>query len=134
MSFPRTTPRPKSTPRKVCRRRRRTNHKGGGAWMVCLAAGGVLVHPPTRNASAAFAQAAGFERDHRAACGAVGHFLGDLLGDAEQPLAAIHFLPDIFGADAGGDPEDDQIVEEIGAFLDHSVAIAVHRVDDYLDR
>ena len=38
------------------------------------------------------------------------------------------------GLDAGRDPEHDQIVEQVGAFLDDRVGLAVHRVDDDLDR
>ena len=38
------------------------------------------------------------------------------------------------GRTPASDPEHDQIVEQVGAFADHRLAIAVHGVDDDLDR
>src|ERR1700761_4498821 len=51
-----------------------------------------------------------------------------LLGNAKKPLAAIHFLPDVFRANAGGDPQHDQVIEEVGAFLDDRFTITIHRI------
>src|ERR1051325_4579836 len=45
----------------------------------------------------------------------VGRGLEQLLGDAEQPLAPVHLVPHVLRVDAGGDPQHDQIVEEMGA-------------------
>ena len=59
--------------------------------------------------------------------------LEQLLGDAEQALAPLHLLPDFLRLHAGGDPEHDEIVDEVGAFLDDGVAAAVHRVDHDFD-
>ena len=44
--------------------------------------------------------------------------LRQLLGDAEQPLAALHLGPDVVRIDAGRHPQHHQIVEEIGALAD----------------
>src|SRR5215468_7845243 len=87
-----------------------------------------------RGRLAPLANAAAFEHYDFAA----GKFLGQLLrhffGNAKEALAPVHFLPDVFGFDAGSDPQDDEIVDEIGAFLDDRFTIAVHRVDYDLDR
>src|SRR5437870_39429 len=41
--------------------------------------------------------------------------LGHLLGDAEQCLAAIHLGPDLARIDPEIDPQDDEVVEKVGA-------------------
>src|SRR5277367_1478973 len=61
------------------------------------------------------------------------HLFRHLLGDAEEPLAAVHFLPDVLRLDAGGDPEHDEIIDQVGALFDDGFAIAVHGVDHNLD-
>src|SRR5262245_58390141 len=63
--------------------------------------------PCARAASAALAGPAAFERHHLAPGGRLDRAfaqLGELLGDAEQALAALHLGPDLLGLDAGGDP------------------------------
>src|SRR5262249_29576791 len=81
-------------------------------------------------------------RDHLAARRSVGALpqrsvrvlLGKLLGNSQQLFAALHLHPHVLGMDAGGDPEHDEIVEKVGAFAHHSIAIAVHGIDRHLDR
>jgi len=60
--------------------------------------------------------------------------LNDLFGDTEHAFAAFHLHPDIVGMHSGGNPEHDQIVQEIGAFADHRFRLALHGVDYDLDR
>src|SRR5688500_9672215 len=55
--------------------------------------------------------------------------LGQLLGNAKQPLAPPHLGPDIPGLDASCDPQHNQVVHEVGAFLDHVLGLAVHGID-----
>src|SRR5690242_20447479 len=87
-----------------------------------------------RGRSAPLAQAAAFECDDLAARAVVENLFRHLLGDPEQPLAPLHLLPDILRTDAGGDPQHDEMVDEIGAFLDDRFAVAEHGIEDYLDR
>ena len=61
------------------------------------------------------------------------HGLRNLLGDAEQPLAAVHLGPHVLGVDAGRNPEHDQIIEQIGAFPHDGLGVAAHGVDHHLD-
>ena len=49
-------------------------------------------------------------------------------------FATGHFRPDVLWMDFRRDPEDDKIVEEIGALSDHGVGVTSHGVDHYLDR
>src|SRR6476646_3367058 len=65
------------------------------------------------------ADAATVECDNLAPREDLGGPLRKLLGNPEQALAAVHLGPDVFGMDARGNPEHDQIVHEVGAFLDH---------------
>src|ERR1700759_662828 len=46
-----------------------------------------------------------------------------LLGDAEQMLAPLHLLPDVVGHYAGRRPQHGKIIEQVGAFADHGVAL-----------
>src|SRR5271170_1681441 len=86
-----------------------------------------------RKKSAPLAAAAAFEHDDLTARKIFRQLLRHFLGDAEQPLAAVHFLPDVFGADARGDPQHHEIIDEVGALFDHGLAVAVHGVDHDLD-
>jgi hypothetical protein len=36
--------------------------------------------------------------------------------------------------DAGGDPEHDEVIEQIGALAHHGIGMAVHGVDHHLNR
>src|SRR4051794_36236760 len=51
--------------------------------------------------------------------------LRHLLGDAHQLLAPGHLVPDVLRLHACGNPEHDEIVNQIRAFTHHSVAVAV---------
>src|ERR1700693_2188839 len=59
--------------------------------------------------------------------------LEQLFGDPEQTLAPVHLLPDLFRVDAGSHPEDDQVVEKVGALAHDRIVIAVERVDHDLE-
>src|SRR5580704_6664221 len=83
--------------------------------------------------SAPLAGAAAFEDDDLAPCRIVDELLRHLLGDAEEALAAVHFLPDVVRADARRDPQHDEVIDQVGAFFDDGFAVAVHGVDDDLD-
>src|SRR5579883_2913954 len=48
----------------------------------------------------------------------LGQLLRHFLGNAQKPLAPVHLLPDILGADAGGDLQHDQVIDQVGALLD----------------
>src|SRR5271170_3529155 len=74
--------------------------------------------------SASLARTAAFEHDDFATRKIFRQLLGDFFGNAKESLAAVHFLPDILWTDTGGDPQHHQIIDEIGAFLDHCVAVA----------
>src|SRR6266567_8369326 len=84
-------------------------------------------------ASAPLADPAAVERDDLAARRSVGALprrsvralLGKFLGNPQQLFAAFHLHPHVLGMDAGGDPEHDEIVEKVGAFAHHGIAIAV---------
>src|SRR5437588_4893274 len=82
-----------------------------------------------RRSSAPLARAAAFEHDDLTPWKLFRQFLRHLFGDAKEPLAPVHLFPDIFRFDARGDPQHHEIVDEIGAFLDDGLAIAVHGVD-----
>ena len=45
--------------------------------------------------------------------------LGKLFGDAEQPFAPVHFLPDILRCHAERHPQHCKVVDEVGAFPHH---------------
>jgi hypothetical protein len=47
---------------------------------------------------------------------------------------SLHLGPDLAGLDAGLDPKRHQIVDQIGAFLDHRLGVALDGVDHHLDR
>src|ERR1041384_2055922 len=88
--------------------------------------------PQSARAPLAFAHA--IERYDLAPGRGLGHFLRYLLGNAEEPLTSIHPRPDILGMDAGRHPQHDEVVDQIGAFAHHRVGVAMHGVDDDLDR
>src|ERR1700730_4935008 len=80
------------------------------------------------------AQTAAFERDDLAPRAVVETLLRHLLGNPEQALAPVHFLPDILRPDARSDPQHHQMVDQIGAFLDDGIAVAEQGIEDHLDR
>jgi hypothetical protein len=87
--------------------------------------------------SARFTDAPGFQRHdfpsrHDGRC-AFCH-LWQFLGNTEHLLTASHLGPDVIGADAGVNPKNNEIVDEIGTFPDYGIGVAVHGVDDDLDR
>src|SRR5208282_1220094 len=84
--------------------------------------------------SALFTGATALKDDNFAARAIVGELLGHLLGHPQEPFAPVHLLPDVLRADAGSHPQHHEVVDEVGAFLDHSVAVAVHGIDDDFDR
>src|SRR5262249_48353704 len=91
--------------------------------------------------SVTLAQAPGVERDNwsptdprRYGLGELHGRLRHLLGDAEQHLAPVHFAPNVVGTDTGRSPENSEIIEEIGAFADHGLRVAVDGVDHDFDR
>src|SRR5215470_630558 len=43
-------------------------------------------------------------------------------------------MPHVLGTNAGGDPEDNEVVEKIGAFAHDRFAIAAGGVENHLDR
>src|SRR5690242_11488423 len=51
-----------------------------------------------------------------------------LLGDAADALAALQLVPDLLGPNAARHPEHDQVVEHVGTFCHHLIAIAGHRL------
>src|SRR5262245_31912600 len=74
------------------------------------------------------------ERDDLAPRLDVGKILGQLFGDAEQALAPLHLTPHVLRTHARRNPQHDEIVDEVGALAHDCVAVAVHGVDDDLDR
>src|SRR5580658_11012618 len=58
----------------------------------------------------------------------------ELLRDAEELLAPAHLRPDIGRIDAEGVPQDDEMIEEIGALVDDARATLAHRVEGDLGR
>jgi len=55
--------------------------------------------------------------------------LWQFFGDAEKPLAAAHFIPDLVRGNPGMDPENDQIIEQIRALADHGLGLTVKGVN-----
>src|SRR5580704_3452694 len=84
--------------------------------------------------SAPLARAAAFEDDDLAPRSVVDELLRHFLGDAEQAFAAVHFLPDVVRTDARRDPQHDEIIDQVGALFDDRFAVAVHGINDDLDR
>src|SRR5262245_45836899 len=101
--------------------------------MVLAAQKAIVYRADARPSSPPLADAAAFERDDLTACAIVEHLLRYFLGDAQEPFASIHLAPDVYGANAGRYPQHHQVVDQIGAFLDDCIAVAVHRVDHDLD-
>src|SRR5215467_2738605 len=56
-----------------------------------------------------------------------------LLRDSADALAALQLVPHLLRTDAAGDPQHDQVIEHVGAFGDHCVAVAGDRLDQALD-
>lgn len=54
--------------------------------------------------------------------------------DAEHALAVAYLVPYLFRPHVGGNSKHHEIVNQVGAFLDHSLAIPMHGVDGNLDR
>ena len=120
------------------RRRRCTSHKGGGACGRLLSGAGLdcpraVGDARMRRQRRRLLRRASSRTTLRRRAG-LDVLLRQLLGQAEQALAPGHLGEDVLRPDAGLGPEHDQIVEQIGAFADHRLAIAVHGVDDDLDR
>src|SRR5262245_71121 len=59
--------------------------------------------------------------------------LWKLLGDAKEALAPLHFGPHFLGMHPRGDPQHNEIVEEIGTLPHDRLGMPVHRVDHYFD-
>ena len=57
----------------------------------------------------------------------VWQLFGHLFGIAKKPFTAVHLFPDDFGTDVGGNPQHPEIIDEIRAFLDYGITIAVNR-------
>src|SRR5450830_954250 len=84
--------------------------------------------------SAALADAPALQRHDFTPRRAVYHILWHFFGNSEHLLAPAHFGPDIVGMDPGVNPEHHEIIEQVGAFPDHGLGLAVHGVDYDLDR
>jgi hypothetical protein len=69
--------------------------------------------------------AAAVERDglREAFLRAIWVFL-DLLGDAIEPLAPVHFRPDFLGLNPGLGPQNHQMIKQVGAFPDDFFPVA----------
>src|SRR5262249_23735457 len=78
--------------------------------------------PMAAGASAPLADATAFQRDDLTAPAVLEHLLGHLLGNPQEPLAAVHLAPDVLGTNAGRDPQDDEVVEKVRAFFNDGVA------------
>src|SRR5215510_5332921 len=102
---------------------------GLSTWYARRGAGGA-----GRPRSAPLALATLLERDDLAPRLDVGKILGQLFGDAEQALAPLHLAPYVVRTHARRNPQHDEIVDEVGALAHDCVAVAVHGVDDDLDR
>src|SRR5664279_4812623 len=54
-----------------------------------------------------------------------GRAFGQLFRDTLRAFATVHFVPHLLRANTRGDPQNGQIVEQIRAFADHRVSVAV---------
>src|ERR1051326_34986 len=113
--------------------------------MICLLACGVRVSRPA--AEAAFCRGtmrkemagsspamtkskwSGNLRRPERPRGPVGPRTRRLFGDAADAFAAHEFSPDFLWRDTGRNPNDDQVIQHVGALGDHGVAVAAHRFD-----
>src|SRR5918994_3098182 len=81
----------------------------------------------------ALLRTAAVERDYLALAGLLHRLFWDFLGNAEKTLAPLHLGPDLVGPYAGGNPENRQVVKQIGALPHHRLAVAMHRIDHHFD-
>src|SRR6478672_2408754 len=109
--------------------RRRSKERGSAASAVMNS----LVRREC-DGSAALANASGFKCHHFTPCGGAHQILRHFFGKAEHQLAPAHFRPDFVRANARVNPQHNKIVKQVGAFLDHRLGLAMHRVNDDFDR
>ena len=78
--------------------------------------------------------AAAVERDNLARRRSVEAVLRKLLGNAQEPLTALHLRPHVLGVNAGRGPQHHEVVEQIGALAHDQIRMAVHGIHRHLDR